>query len=123
MDALRVYWRPGCSSCVKVKEFLTNLGVEFESINVSARPEAMEELRELGVRTVPVVARGKDYVFAQELQDVSRFIGRDVKFERLPAAVLVEKWLNVLAAAQRHVTQIPPGALGGRATPGRDRSV
>ena len=30
MNELRVYWRPGCSSCVKVKEFLTNLGVENE---------------------------------------------------------------------------------------------
>ena len=43
-NSLRVYWRPGCSSCVKIKEFLTNLGVEYESINVSARPEAMEEI-------------------------------------------------------------------------------
>ena len=98
MNDLRVYWRPGCSSCVKVKEFLTNLGVEFESVNVSARPEAMDELRELGVRTVPVVARGKEYVFAQELADVSRFIGRDVQFRRLPAAALMQKWLNVLEA-------------------------
>ncbi len=34
MNELRVYWRPGCSSCVKVKEFLTNLGVDYESVNV-----------------------------------------------------------------------------------------
>ena len=123
MDALRVYWRPGCSSCVKVKEFLTNLGVDFESINVSARPEAMEELRELGVGTVPVVARGKDYVFAQELADVSAFVGRKVDFERLPPHVLYDKWQNVLATAQRHVLQIPPERLHERATAGRDRSI
>ena len=91
MNDLRVYWRPGCSSCVKVKEFLTNLGVEFESVNVSAKPEAMDELRELGVRTVPVVARGKDYVFAQELADVSEFIGRKVDFRRLPPEALYRK--------------------------------
>src|ERR687883_1023970 len=106
MNELRVYWRPGCSSCVKVKEFLTNLGVEYESVNVSARPEAMEELRSLGVRTVPVVARGKEYVFAQELADVSEFVGRKVDFQRLPPAELYEKWQHVLAAAQRHVMQI-----------------
>jgi glutaredoxin/uncharacterized damage-inducible protein DinB len=123
MDALRVYWRPGCSSCVKVKEFLTNLGVDYESINVSARPEAMAELRELGVRTVPVVARGKDYVFAQELADVSAFVGRKVDFQRLPAHVLYDKWQKVLAAAQRHVLQIPPERLKERATEGRDRSI
>src|SRR3954469_10849308 len=123
MNDLRVYWRPGCSSCVKVKEFLTNLGVDYESINVSARPEAMDELRELGVRTVPVVARGKDYVFAQELADVSEFIGRKVDFQRLAPAALIEKWRPRLAPAQRHVMQTPPERLGERATPGRDRSI
>ena len=120
---IRVYWRPGCSSCVRVKEFLSGLGIEYESVNVSARPEAMEELRALGVRTVPVVTRGRDYVFAQELADVSRFVGREVEFERLPASALIDKWLRVLSAAQRHVLQIPPPRLAERATPGRDRSI
>jgi hypothetical protein len=106
-----------------VKEFLASQGVHYESINVSARPEAMAELAELGVRSVPVVARGHDYVFAQELADVSRFIGRKVEFDRLSPAVLIEKWLTVLEAAQRHVLQIPPERLGERATSGRDRSI
>jgi hypothetical protein len=75
------------------------------------------------VRTVPVVARGRDYVFAQELADVSSFIGRQVEFRRLPAAALVDKWVNVLTAAQRHVMQLPPERLGERATLGRDRSI
>jgi glutaredoxin/uncharacterized damage-inducible protein DinB len=122
-QALKVYWRPGCSSCVRVKEFLSNLGIEYESVNVSATPEAMDDLRALGVRTVPVVARGKDYVFAQELADVSRFIGRQVEFRRLPAPALMEKWLNVLTVAQRHIAQIPAARLGERATEGRDRSI
>jgi glutaredoxin/uncharacterized damage-inducible protein DinB len=123
MNELRVYWRPGCSSCVKVKEFLTRLKVDYESINVSARPEAMDELRSLGVRTVPVVARGKEFVFAQELADVSEFIGRKVDFQRLPPRVLMDKWRTVLAAAQRHVMQIPGERLQERATEGRDRSI
>lgn len=108
---------------MRVKEFLSGLGIDYESINVSAKPEAMEELREMGVRTVPVVARGRDYVFAQELADVSAFIGRDVQFTRLPAPALVEKWLHILAAAQRHVLQLPPDRLQDRATEGRDRSI
>jgi glutaredoxin len=122
-QALKVYWRPGCSSCVRVKEFLSKLGVDYQSINVSAQPEAMDELRELGVRTVPVVARGKDYVFAQELADVSTFIGRKVDFKRLDAPVLVDRWLAVLAAARRVVLQIPADQLEQRATEGRDRSI
>ena len=120
---LKVYWRPGCSSCVKVKEFLSGLGIDYESVNVSARPEAMDELLALGVRTVPVVARGSEYVFAQELADVSRFVGRDVTFRRLPAPELVQRWLTILQAAQRHVMQLPTERLAERATPGRDRSI
>jgi glutaredoxin/uncharacterized damage-inducible protein DinB len=123
MGELKVYWRPGCSSCVRVKEFLSGLGVDYESVNVSATPEAMEELRALGVRTVPVVARGRDYVFAQELADVSRFLGREVEFRRSAPAVLMEKWVTILEAAQRHVMQLPPEELAERATPGRDRSI
>ncbi len=122
-ESLRVYWRPGCSSCVKVKEFLSGLGIEYRSINVSAEPAAMEELRAMGVRTVPVVARGTEYVFAQELADVSRFVGREVDFARLPAPALMEKWRGILAAARRHVMQIPAARLDERATAGRDRSI
>jgi len=121
--ALKVYWRPGCSSCVKVKEFLAQQGVEFESIDVSARPEAMKDLLAFGVKTVPVVARGGEFVFAQALEDVSRFLGKTVEFKRLPPGELMRKWLHVLRSAQRHALQLPPARLHERATGGRDRSI
>jgi glutaredoxin/uncharacterized damage-inducible protein DinB len=120
---LKVYWRPGCSSCVKVKEFLGQLGVDYESIDVAARPEAMADLLALGVKTVPVVTRGGDYVFAQALEDVSRFVGREFVAQRLSPPVLVEKWLRVLRAAQRHVVQLPAARLHERAVESRDRSI
>ncbi len=123
MDHLRVYWRQGCSSCVKVKEYLTGLGVDFESIDIGARPGAMDELREMGVRTVPVVARGKQFAFAQALEDVARFVGHEFHADRLPPQVLVNKWLVTLAAAQRHVMQIPAERLTELATPGRNRNI
>jgi glutaredoxin/uncharacterized damage-inducible protein DinB len=122
-ESLRVYWRPGCSSCVKVKEFLAKLGIEYRSINVSAEPAAMEELHALGVRSVPVVARGREYVFAQELADVAQFVGRKVDFVRLPAPELMAKWLAVLAAARRYALQLPAERLAERATEGRARSI
>ena len=43
-DDFKVYWQPGCSSCLRAKEFLATRGIAYESINVRARPEAMEEL-------------------------------------------------------------------------------
>jgi len=121
--ALKVYWRPGCSSCVKVKEFLSQQGVEFESIDVAARPEAMEDLLAFGVKTVPVVARGGEFVFAQALEDVSRFIGKKFDGKRLPPDELISKWLHVLRAAQRHVRQVPASKLQERAVQSRDRSI
>jgi glutaredoxin/uncharacterized damage-inducible protein DinB len=121
--ALKVYWRPGCSSCVKVKEYLTQQGVAFESIDVAARPEAMKDLLAFGVKTVPVVARGGEYVFAQALEDVSRFIGRKFAAKRLPPQELIDKWLTVLRAAQRHVQQLPATRLAERAVHSRDRSI
>jgi len=120
---LKVYWRPGCSSCVKVKEYLTQQGVAFESVDVSARPEAMKDLLAFGVKTVPVVARGGEFVFAQALEDVSRFIGRSYDNQRLAPQALIDKWLAVLRAAQRHAAQIPAARLGERAVEGRDRSI
>jgi glutaredoxin/uncharacterized damage-inducible protein DinB len=121
--ALKVYWRPGCSSCVKVKEYLTQQGVAFESIDVAARPEAMKDLLAFGVKTVPVVARGGEFVFAQALEDVSRFIGRKFAAKRLPPQELIDKWLTVLRAAQRHVQQLPATRLAERAVHSRDRSI
>jgi glutaredoxin len=120
---LKVYWRPGCSSCVKVKEYLSSQGVPYESIDVSARPEAMKELLALGVRSVPVVRRGEDYVFAQALEDVSRFVGTTFDSQRLSPQALMDKWLHVLRAAQRHARQLPAARLSERATEGRDRSI
>jgi glutaredoxin/uncharacterized damage-inducible protein DinB len=120
---LKVYWRPGCSSCVKVKEYLTQQGVAFESIDVAARPEAMKDLLAFGVKTVPVVARGGEFVFAQALEDVSRFVGKKFASKRLPPQELVDKWLTVLRAAQRHVQQLPVTRLAERAVHSRDRSI
>ncbi|MGH8518343.1 MAG: glutaredoxin domain-containing protein, partial [Panacagrimonas sp.] len=120
---LKVYWRPGCSSCVKVKEHLSQLGVPYESIDVSARPEAMNDLAAFGVKTVPVVTRGGEYVFAQALEDVSRFVGREFAAKRLPPQALMEKWLKVLRAAQRHALQLPAARLQERAVASRDRSI
>ena len=65
-DDFKVYWQPGCSSCLRAKEFLATRGIAYESINVRARPEAMEDLAGLGAQSVPVVVQGKRFVFAQD---------------------------------------------------------
>ena len=72
---IRAYWQPGCTSCLRMKEFLTRHGVPFVSVNVLADKGAMEELAKLGVRSVPIVQRGKDWANGQVLRDVARVAG------------------------------------------------
>jgi hypothetical protein len=83
-----------------------------------------ERLLKLGVRNVPVVARGENFVFGQNLEDVAEFVGlQGTGHTPLPPDELVRKWVNVLRAAQRYVRQIPDDKLMERVIPNRDRAV
>jgi glutaredoxin len=119
-ERIKVFWQPGCTSCLRTKEFLARQGVDFESINVHGDEAAMQELRALGARSVPVVARGGRFVYAQTLGDVTRFLDLRIRpQERLSPAALIEKLDMVLAAAARYVRQIPEPRL---ALPFRNRN-
>src|SRR5260221_2268914 len=112
-ERVKVFWQPGCTSCLRTKEFLTKRGVDYESIKVPGTPAGMEELRKLGARSVPVVARGGKFVFAQALGDVINFLDLKVQVqERLSPDELVKKLELVLPAACRYIRQIPAEWLG-----------
>lgn len=111
-ERVRVFWQPGCTSCLRTKEFLTRQGVDYESINVHGNAAAMAELARLGARSVPIVARGDRFVFAQTIGDVIGFLGLKVKpQERLAPEALMQKLDLVLTAAARYVRQIPAAEL------------
>jgi glutaredoxin len=119
---IKAYWQPGCTSCLRMKEFLTKHGVPFVSVNVLADKGAFEELAELGLRTVPIVRRGKDWANGQVLKDVARVAG--IKWggaKILPPAELVERLTTIQQAAQRFFAQIPDDKLGQQ-LPNRPRS-
>ena len=87
-------------------------------------PGARERLLSFGVQTVPVLARGEQYIFCQNLEDVAEFVGlQGSGHTPLPPAELVKKWLAVLRAAQRYIRQIPNPRLNERAIDSRDRSI
>jgi uncharacterized damage-inducible protein DinB len=82
----------------------------------------MAELRRLGARSVPVVARGERFVFAQLIGDVVEFLGLDIQTgPQLAPPELVQRLDFVLAAAQRYTLQMPASALE-RQLPNRPRS-
>ncbi len=111
-DRVRVFWQPGCTSCLRTKEFLTRNGVDYESINVHGNAAGMEELRKLGARSVPIVARGDRFVFAQTIGDVIEFLGLNVRQqERLSPGELMKKMDLVLPSAARFIRQIPAPEL------------
>jgi glutaredoxin len=106
-----VYWQPGCTSCLKTKEFLTRHGIEFESINVRAAPAALDRLAELGARSIPVIARGKDWTYGQDLDDVARFVGVETDRPRLDFETLGLRLERLLAATRRITAQLPESSL------------
>jgi hypothetical protein len=81
-------------------------------------------LGRLGVRTVPVLASGDQYIFCQNLEDVAEFVGlQGSGHTALAPTVLMTKWTTVLRAAQRYIRQLPSDRLAERAIDNRDRSL
>lgn len=86
--------------------------------------DGRERLAGLGARAVPVLARGAEFIFCQNLEDVAEFVGlQGSGHTPLPPPLLFEKWVRVLRAAQRYVRQIPEERLAERLIDNRDRSV
>jgi hypothetical protein len=83
-----------------------------------------ERLLALGVRTVPVVALGEQYVFAQNLEDVAEFVGlQGTGHTPLPPEELIKRWGIVLRTVQRYIRQVPTAKLEERVIDNRDRSI
>ncbi len=119
---LKVYWQPGCSSCLKTKEFLLEHGIPFESVNVLDDEEGFKELERLGVRLVPIVARGDAWANGAVFRDVAKVAGFEYGgHAMLTPEELKDKVLMILDAAARYLEQIPEDKLD-EVLPGRPRS-
>ncbi|MGH8851512.1 MAG: glutaredoxin domain-containing protein [Casimicrobiaceae bacterium] len=111
-EPLKVYWQPGCTGCLRMKEFLTNHGVEFISINVLADKEGCDELVQLAGRRVPIARRGNDWVDGQVLADLARIAGISLDpREMLSPHDLARRVDVILGATQRYCAQIPEASL------------
>ena len=91
-------------------------------MNVQDDPDAMAALRTLGARSVPVVARGDRFVFAQLLSDVTAFLEIEAAAgPELAVEVLAGRLELVLETAARLIGQFPEARLGDKLL-NRDRS-
>ena len=113
-SVIKAYWQPGCTSCLRMKEFLSKHGVPFVSVNVLEDKNAFAELETLGIRSVPIVRRGEDWANGQVLRDVARVAGIAWGGARvLPAAELAMRLIEIQSAAQWLFAQIPDDKLVG----------
>ena len=109
---LKVYWQPGCSSCLKTKEFLIANGVAFDSINVLEDERGFKELEVLGLKLVPIVARGTDWANGAVFRDVARVAGFEwAGHEMLAPEEMIARINGILGAAHRFTGQIPEPVL------------
>lgn len=119
---IRVFWQPWCTSCLRVREFLSSREVDFDSVNVLEDEQGLADLRQLGARSVPVVSRGDRFVFAQSIGDVVDFLGLDAApGPQLTPRQLVERLDVILGAASRYALQMPESELDTE-LPNRPRS-
>ncbi len=82
----------------------------------------MEELRRIGARTVPVVSRGKKFVFAQVIRDVVDFLElEDDTTPELSPEKLAQRYDYILETAIRLIRQMPDDRLHDE-LPNRPRS-
>ena len=119
---LKVYTVPGCSACMRTKEFLTKHNVKFISVNAFEDKQAFEELAKIGVKRIPIAARGKHWADGQILRDLARVAGIKLEKEiKLSPEELAERSNKVMSAARNLAGRIPQDELSVL-LPGRPRS-
>lgn len=116
------YWMPGCSSCLRMKEFLQKSGVPFVPVNIDADPAAQAKLAKLGL-FLPVACVGDECVNGVDLAAVAKLIGVPYEPRQMlsPAALVARYDLN-LAVGRRFIAQMTPEVLALK-LPGRDRPM
>ena len=120
-ETLQLYWQPGCTSCLRTREFLTAHAIAFDSFNVRENNGALERLESLGLRSVPVLLRGGQHVFAQDLDEVAAFVGVALQRERLGTTELLLRLEQFLQIATALTLAVPVERQLER-LPGRERT-
>lgn len=118
---IEIYWQPGCSSCLRLKEFMEKSGLEYEEVNIAAQPARTEKLKRLGL-FVPAACVGEEGVNGVDLQAVAALIGYPYDIPPvLPVPELRARYETVNRALQRYILQIPADGLEYQ-SPDRDRT-
>lgn len=75
MSDLTVYTTPTCPWCSRLKDYLNEKGVSFNEVDVSADYDAAMKMIDLtGQRSVPVLAKGDQYVVGFNPEQIDRVL-------------------------------------------------
>lgn len=108
---LTLYWMPGCSSCLRMKEFAQKQGFPHRLVNAVEEPGSAALLRGMGL-AVPAAVRGGEGVPGADLVAVARLAGIDyTPPEMLAPEALRDRCLRVLDVATSLVGQLSPDQL------------
>lgn len=121
--AISVYWQPGCSSCLKTKEFVEDLGIDFESVNILQDEKALDEVLASGLRSIPAVRKDDRFIYAQNLDDVAELLGVTRNHTRLGYAELFDRWDQILTKVHAIVSKFSDEQLRELVIPIRKRTI
>jgi hypothetical protein len=97
--------------------------VDFEPVDVEAKPERLVDLKRLGIPRVPATILGDQAVHGWNPGALAALVGVEyAEPGRLPPDELARRLDLVLAAAQRAMRQVTPDGLLMKG-PGRDRTL
>lgn len=109
---IELYFKTGCSSCLRTREFLEARNVEFVGHNVLEDPDAMKRLTALELTSVPVVIAGDRWAHGIQLDDVAALLGFAMSSEDplLPPDLWAKLEL-VVTTATGLIEQVPDDEL------------
>jgi len=119
---VEAYWMPGCSSCLRMKEFIAASGRDWVAINADERPDIRAELEARGM-VLPVARLGDRWVSGVDLAAVADLLG--VPYEPpviLSPQELVARYNRNLDVARATISQMTDEMFAAT-LPGRDRPM
>ncbi len=121
-NIVKVYWQPGCSSCLKTKEFLQQNKIDFKSINVLEDEEGLNDLKKFGLKMVPIVIKNDQWANGAVFRDVAKVVGFKYNEHRmLQPTIIKDKILQINDITSIFLEDIADDTLNIR-LPGRPRT-
>lgn len=106
-QVVELFWSPGSTSSLRMKEFVEKSGVPYELVNLAESPDRLIELRAQGINA-SAARVGNRYVNGGNLDQVADLIG--VPYNPpviLSPSALVAKYKTITDALKRVINQLP----------------